>query len=98
MADLIATVHRHRQALFALGMIVLVAWLLWSARGALPAFFIGLALVFVLDPGVTLLARRGVPRWAGVLVSYAALVGVIYALVAYVLPPINAQSREFMDR
>ena len=98
MPELIATVHRHRQALFALAMVVLIAWLLWSARGALPAFFIGLALVFVLDPGVTALARRGVPRWAGVVVTYVALVAVIYGIVAYVLPPISRQGREFMDQ
>ena len=70
MSELLAAVHRHRQSLFAIGMIALVAWLLWSARGALPAFFIGLALVFVLDPGVTFLQRRGIPRWAGVIVMY----------------------------
>lgn len=98
MAELIATVRRHRQALFALAMITLVAFLLWSARGALPAFFIGLALVFVLDPAVTLLARRGMPRWAGVIVMYVALVAVVYALVAYALPPISRQSREFLDQ
>lgn len=97
MAELIATVHRHRQALFAVVMITLVAWLLWSARGALPAFFIGLALVFILDPGVTWLARRGVPRWAAVIVTYVALVAVVYGIVAYVLPPINRQTREFIE-
>lgn len=98
MAELIATVHRHRQALFAVAMITLVAWLLWSARGALPAFFIGLALVFVLDPAVTLLDRRGMPRWAGVIVMYVALVAVVYGLVAYVLPPISRQARDFMQQ
>ena len=97
MADLIATVHRHRQAIFALAMVMLVGWLLWTARGALPAFFIGLALAFVLDPVVTFLARRNVPRWAGVLISYVALVATIYALVAYALPPISSQSREFIQ-
>lgn len=98
MAELIASVHRHRQALFAVAMITLVAWLLWSARGALPAFFIGLALVFVLDPAVTLLDRRGMPRWAGVIVMYVALVAVVYGLVAYVLPPISRQARDFMQQ
>ena len=79
-------------------MVALVATLLWNARGALPAFFIGLALAFVLDPAVTILHRRGMPRWAGVLVTYVALVAVIWALVAYVLPPISAQGREFIDQ
>ena len=97
MSELIATVRRHRQSIYALAMIVIVAVLLWTARGALPAFFIGLALAFVLDPAVTWLARRGVPRWAGVVVTYAALVAVIWALVAYALPPISRQTREFIE-
>ncbi len=97
MTELIATVRRHRQSIYALAMILVVVALLWTARGALPAFFIGLALAFVLDPAVTWLARRGVPRWAGVVVMYVALVAVIWALIAYALPPISRQSREFIE-
>ena len=97
MTELIATVRRHRQSIYALAMILVVVALLWTARGALPAFFIGLALAFVLDPAVTWLARRGMPRWAGVVVMYVALVAVIWALIAYALPPISRQSREFIE-
>ena len=74
MPELLATMPRRRQAIFAFAMIVLVLAILWIARGALPAFFIGLALAFILDPAVTLLARRGVPRWAGILIMYVAVI------------------------
>ena len=77
-------------------MIVLVIWLLWTARGALPAFFIGLALAFVLDPIVTFLARQGAPRWAGVIVAYVAVVLVVWAVIAFAVPPIASQTREFI--
>lgn len=97
MSELLASVRRHRQAIFALAMIAIVAALLWNARGALPAFFIGLALAFVLDPAVTFLARRGMPRWAGVAVMYVALVAVIWALIAYALPPISRQATELIE-
>jgi predicted PurR-regulated permease PerM len=97
MPELLATVQRRRQAIFALGMIVLVLAILWIARGALPAFFIGLALAFVLDPAVTRLARNGVPRWAGVLLMYVAVIAVIWAIIAFALPPITQQAREFAD-
>ena len=97
MTELLATVRRHRQALFALVMIVIVILLLWTARGALPAFFIGLALAFILDPAVTLLARHGMPRWAGVVVMYLAVVAIVWALIAFVLPPISGQAREFIQ-
>lgn len=97
MADLLGAVRRHRLSIFALAMIVLVAWLLWSARGALPAFFIGLALAFVLDPGVTFLQRRGVPRWGGVLAMYALVVALVWLVIAFALPPIAQQTRQFLD-
>ncbi len=96
MADFLLAVRRHRQALFALAMIVVVLALLWNARGALPAFFIGLALAFVLDPAVTWLNRYGVPRWAGVVITYVTVVVVTWALLAYALPPISNQTREFI--
>lgn len=95
-SELFGAVRRHRLGLFVLAVLMLVVWLLWSARGALPAFFIGLALAFVLDPIVTRLARLGVPRWAGVLVAYAALIAAIWVLVAFAVPPIAGQSREFI--
>ena len=97
MPELLTTVRRHRQAIFALVMIVTVVLILWLARGALPAFLIGLALAFVLDPVVSWLARAGAPRWAGVLIAYLAVVLVIWAIVAYVVPPISRQTAEFID-
>ncbi|MDP9468429.1 MAG: AI-2E family transporter [Chloroflexota bacterium] len=96
MADLLAAVRRHRLGIFVAATGLLLAWLLWSARGALPAFVIGVALAFVLDPVVTALERRGVPRWGGVLASYAGLVGLVWALAAFALPPIAQQTREFI--
>lgn len=97
MPELLATMHRRRQAIFAFAMIVLVLAILWVARGALPAFFIGLALAFILDPAVTLLARRGVPRWAGILIMYVAVIAFFWIIIAFALPPITEQAREFVD-
>jgi len=97
MPDLLASINRNRQALFAILMIAIVLYLLWTARGALPAFFIGLALAFILDPAVTFLSRNGMPRWAAVVVMYVAAVAVVWALVAFALPPISRQTREFIE-
>ncbi|HEX5038984.1 MAG TPA: AI-2E family transporter [Candidatus Limnocylindria bacterium] len=97
MPELLATMHRRRQAIFAFAMIVLVLAILWIARGALPAFFIGLALAFVLDPAVTRLATNGVPRWAGVLIMYVAVIAIFWIIIAFALPPITQQAREFAE-
>ena len=98
MTELVATLRRNRQAIFALAMILIIAALLWTARGALPAFFIGLALAFVLDPIVSFLARQGVPRWAGVIVAYVIVVLLVWAIIAYALPPISRQASEFIEQ
>ncbi|MGH2456952.1 MAG: AI-2E family transporter [Candidatus Limnocylindria bacterium] len=97
MADLLGAIRRHRLGLFVFSVGILLAWILWSARGALPAFFIGVALALVLDPIVTALQRWGIPRWGGVLASYAGVVGLVWALVAFAVPPIAEQSREFIS-
>src|ERR671915_708982 len=97
MAELLSALSRHRLAIFAAVMVVVVVWALWTARGALPAFFIGLALAFILDPGVTRLQRLGLPRWAGILASYAAVVALVWLLIAFALPPISRQTREFIE-
>lgn len=96
MSDLLGAMQRHRLGLFVLGTGVLLGWLIWSARGALPAFVIGLALAFVLDPVVTFLQRRGLPRWSGVLLAYLGVVAIVWALVAFAVPPIARQTRDFI--
>ncbi len=96
MADLLGTLKRHRLGIFVVLVGVLLAWMLWSVKGALAAFIIGVALAFVLDPLVTFLQRRGVPRWGGVLVAYAVVVALIAAIVAYAIPPIAAQARDLI--
>jgi len=97
LADLLTALNRHRLAIFALFMTALLLWLLWSARGALPAFFIGLALAFVLDPGVTRLQRLGVPRWVGVLAMYVVVIALVWLVVAFAVPPIARQTSEFIQ-
>ena len=98
MSDLLDAVRRNRLALFVTASGLLIAWLLWSAHGALPAFVIGLALAFVLDPLVTALERRGIPRWGGVLLSFAAVAALIWALAVFAVAPLAAQTRDFIAR
>jgi predicted PurR-regulated permease PerM len=97
MASVMGALSRHRLAIFVALVGVLLLWIVWTARGALPAFFIGAALAFVLDPVVTALQRRRVPRWAGVLVAYLMVVALVWALIAYAVPPIAEQTREFIS-
>jgi predicted PurR-regulated permease PerM len=90
-------VARHRLALWAMFWIGLVVLALWLARGALPVFGIAIALAFVLDPPVTALQRRGVPRLAGVLLVYLAAVFVVIGLGWLFVPPLIEQLQRFIE-
>jgi predicted PurR-regulated permease PerM len=98
MSDLLGAARRNRLGIFVTAVGILLAWLLWSAKGALPAFVIGVALAFVLDPLVTGLERRGMPRWGAVLVGFAVVVALIWALAAFAIAPLARQSRDFIAR
>ncbi len=97
VTDLLGAAQRHRLELFTFVALAAIAWVAWSARGALPAFAIGAALAFVLDPPVTWLQRRGLPRWSGVVVMYGVVVSLVWLLVAFAIPPIAGQTRDFID-
>ena len=95
---MLVTLRRYRLELFTLAVGIVLLWLLWTARGALPAFVIGLALAFVLDPGVTFVHRRGLPRWVGVLAMYALVALLVWLLVTFAFKPIGDQFREFLGQ
>lgn len=91
-------VARHRLALWATLAILIVVFALWAARSALPVFGIAIALAFLLDPPVTALNRRGVPRVAGILVVYVAVVVAVIGLGWLLFPPLIEQLRRFLEQ
>jgi predicted PurR-regulated permease PerM len=96
MAELLEALRRHRLGVFVLACGLVLLWLVWTARGALPAFIIGIALAFVLDPVVTLFERWRIPRWLGVILSYILVVAFFWVVLAFALPPISRQARDFI--
>lgn len=91
-------VARHRLELFVTVAILLLTVALWLARSALPVFAIAIALAFLLDPPVTALHRRGVPRVAGILLVYVAVVAAVIGLGWLLLPPLFDQLRRFLEQ
>lgn len=90
-------IARHRLGLFVTLAILVVGLALWLARSALPVFGIAIALAFLLDPPVTALQRRGVPRLAGILVMYLMVVITVVGLGWLLLPPLFDQFRLFLE-
>jgi predicted PurR-regulated permease PerM len=90
-------IARHRLGLFVAFAFLVVVIALWLARSALPVFAIAIALAFLLDPPVTALQRRGVPRLAGILVMYLTVVVTVVCLGWLLLPPLFDQFRRFLE-
>jgi predicted PurR-regulated permease PerM len=82
-----------------------VLWILWSARGAMLPFFIGLVIAYLLAPLVNIVQSIFPGRgWIGrarrtmaVLIVYALAVGSIVGLVFTVGPPIANETYELIE-
>lgn len=84
-----------------LGILVLVAVgliVLYQIRVIFPPLVLALAIIYLLNPGVTRLQRRGFPRWLGTLTIYAFFVLFIFVLVSLLLPTMKNQIEEFSAR
>src|SRR5690242_6066293 len=59
---------------------------LWKLRLIVALLFLAFIIAAAMRPGVDALARRGVPRIAGVLLHYLALLGLIALFLWFVVP------------
>ncbi len=75
-----------------------VLWVLSHVGNLVPAVVFALAILFVLNPVVTRLNERGVPRLLGSCLSYLFLGALLTLLGWLVLPSITDQAAEFGDR
>ncbi len=81
----------------AIGLLVLVGMLWWLLRDplglVLPPVAIAAVLVYVLNPAVSALSRRGLPRALGALVAYLVAGGLVWSVFAVVGPLLVEQAR-----
>lgn len=83
-----------------LGTIFLVATLIWLLTRVwiiVPPIVFAIAIIYVLNPIVNLLARNGVARWLGSCLSYAVLAGLLTLIGFLVIPSIADQAAELAD-
>lgn len=62
-----------------------------------PPLAIALVVTYILNPVVSVLVRRGAPRWAAVLGIYVLFLGVVSVALAFLIPLIARQVSEFID-
>jgi predicted PurR-regulated permease PerM len=83
------------QAILILAAAPIALWLLTQVSPILLDLLIALLLTAALDPAVTRLERRGLPRAASVALTLAVLLGGLILLLVVGLPPLVEQSARF---
>ena len=77
---------------------LIVGALLWMARDAVRPFVVGLLLVYLLEPPVTWLVRRGLRRTLAILLVYVvALLAIVEAISLTLTPLVNEGMRFVQD-
>src|SRR2546426_12486010 len=75
----------------ALLAFIVYRFLLYPIRIAFPPLVLAVVLVFLLNPVVSALERRGVRRWLGTLVTYVVFLVVLGVVLAYLVPLVSHQ-------
>src|SRR6266508_3622385 len=80
------TAQRTFVAAVVLVAVVVAALALWKLRMLVSLLFLGFIIAAAMRPGVDALARRRIPRSAGVAVHYVALAGLVALFLWFVVP------------
>jgi predicted PurR-regulated permease PerM len=78
--------------------LALMFWIAWQFRVVFPPLVLAGAIVFLLNPIVTGMQRRGIPRAAGTGLSYLAFIGLLVLLGFLVAPLVSRQADELAEQ
>lgn len=81
--------------IFKIVAILLALWFLYTVRDVLLIVFVSLVMAAAIDPSITRLERRGVPRAAGIAIIYVGLVAVLSLIVVLFVPLVVDQVTQF---
>lgn len=87
-----------RPAVVALTAGIVLAVVLLAAARALPIFVVGLGLSYLVDPAVTALERRGVPRWLASIVLVVLMMLGLVTFAVIVTNSVVSQGAVFVGR
>jgi predicted PurR-regulated permease PerM len=78
-------------------LVAWAAWLIYLVREVFVIAFLAVVIAAAIHAPVAALQRRGLGRMIAVLVVYVALLGVVGAMLAIVVPPLLAEARDFAE-
>jgi predicted PurR-regulated permease PerM len=96
------SIRRAGQVAWALvglaAVVAIVGWLAWKVGVIFPPLILAGALVFLLNPLITFLQRRRVPRAAGVAITYLGFLGMVALIGLILYPAIRDQGENLSDK
>ncbi len=78
--------------------VAVIAWIAWKVAVIFPPLILAGAIVFILNPFITRLQRRGIPRVAGVALTYLGFLGVVVIIGLIMFPAIHDQQQNLSER
>lgn len=84
-----------------LGMLLLAAaavWILYMMREIFPPLVLALMLIFLLNPLVAALERRGIRRGMGTAAIYLVFISLVVIAVLLLAPPLVGQVKQLRDQ
>ena len=79
------------------GAVIVIGLVLWMARDSVRPFVVGLLFVYLLDPPVRWLTRRGLRRSLAILLVYVVGIVVLVEFLALTLTPLVDEIVRFID-
>ena len=86
----------HRTIIFTV-IFLLSLWFLYQVRDILLALFISLILVGALNPSISWLEKKHLPRWLAILLIYSFLLGLLIGGLAGIIPPLVDQTSRLVQ-
>ena len=87
----------HRTIVFAV-VFLLFLWFLYSIRAVLLAVLIASILMFALNPLVTFLEKRRLPRPVAILLLFIIILISLSGVIAAIIPPLVDQTKSLIDQ
>jgi len=78
-------------------LLIILFWFLYVVRDVIVEFFVALLIMTILNPLVTKLSKRKIPRGVSILMVYLFLFGCVGFTIAAVIPPLIEQSSSFIN-
>src|SRR5688500_3373151 len=79
-------------------LLAIAAWVLFKIKVIFPPLVLALLLIYLLNPLVTRLQQRRIPRPAGAVISFVLLFGMLTVVGVVAAPFISAQAEDYSRR